>query len=150
MYGVSIELGSRYRKKVLFMAVLNKIFWDINWGESSQGWTQRICIAFFSMFLNLSLVAKISQAWRKKWTHDLDIVRKVIWVLLGGRREEVCALLSFPFSLSQSYFPSMVGCLAVKCGAWAVSWAFLKCGKLWLAWPTNRQGEQSSISPHFL
>lgn len=105
MYGVSIELGSRYRKKVLFMAVLNKIFWDINWGE------------FFSTFLKLSLEAKISQAWRKKWTHDFNIVRRVIWILLGGRREEVCALLSFPFSLSQSYFPSMVGCLAVKCGA---------------------------------
>lgn len=42
------------------------------------------------MSLKLILLAKISQHVEKKWSHDLNIVRKLIWVLLGGTREEVC------------------------------------------------------------
>lgn len=57
--------------------------------------------------------------------------------------------LSFPFSLYQDYFTSMVACLAEKCGSWAVFWAFLKCDELSLAWLINHQEEQSSFCSHF-
>lgn len=42
--------GQQIQQEVLFIAILNKVFWDINWGESNQKWTQRVCIASSTCF----------------------------------------------------------------------------------------------------